>query len=125
MDRVDAIAWATDNKTIFYVTEDEVSKRNDKLWRHALGTDKYEMIYEEKDELFDIGVDRTRDKAVILLGAFSKTSTEFRYIPANDPNVSWKTIVPRQADQYDVDHRGNLFYIRTNKGTTTHRHHTI
>src|SRR5437660_1761491 len=75
MDRVDDMAWITDNKTIFYVTEDEVSKRNDKLWRHVLGTDKYELIYEVKDELFDIGVDRTRDKAVILLGAFSKTST--------------------------------------------------
>src|ERR1043165_7076572 len=122
MERVDAIAWITDNKTIFYVTEDEVSKRNDKLWRHVLGTDKYELVYEEKDELFDIGVDRTRDKAVIMLGAFSKTSTEFQYIPANDPNATWKMIVPRQADhEYDVDHRGELFYIRTNKGAKNFR----
>jgi oligopeptidase B len=122
MERVDDIAWITDNQTIFYVTEDEVSKRNDKLWRHVLGTDKYELIYEEKDELFDIGVDRTRDKAVILLGAFSKTSTEFRYLPANDPQATWKIIVPRQADhEYDVDHRGDLFYIRTNKGAKNFR----
>jgi oligopeptidase B len=122
MERVDDLAWITDNKTIFYVTEDEVSKRNDKLWRHVLGTDKYELIYEEKDELFDIGVDRTRDKAVILLGAFSKTSTEFRYIAANDPQATWKIILPRQADhEYDVDHRGDLFYIRTNKGAKNFR----
>jgi oligopeptidase B len=122
MERVDDVAWITDNKTIFYVTEDEVSKRNDKLWRHVLGTDKYELVYEEKDELFDIGVDRTRDKAVILLGAFSKTSTEFRYLPANDPQATWKIIVPRQADhEYDVDHRGDLFYIRTNKGAKNFR----
>src|SRR6266576_7061564 len=122
MDRVDAIAWITDNKTIFYVTEDEVSKRNDKLWRHVLGTDKYELIYEEKDELFDIGVDRTRDKAVILLAAFSKTSSEYRYIPANDANAAWKVILPRQTEhEYDVDHRGDLFYIRTNKGAKNFR----
>jgi oligopeptidase B len=122
MERVDDVAWITDNKTIFYVTEDEVSKRNDKLWRHVLGTDKYELIYDEKDELFDIGVDRTRDKAVILLGAFSKTSTEFRYIPANDAQATWKIIVPRQADhEYDVEHRGDLFYIRTNKGAKNFR----
>jgi oligopeptidase B len=122
MDRVDDIAWVTDNKTIFYVTEDEVSKRNDKLWRHVLGTDKYELVYEEKDELFDIGVDRTRDKAVILLGAFSKTSTEYRYLRADDPNGVWKVITPRQADhEYDVDHRGDLFYIRTNKGAQNFR----
>ena len=122
IERVDDMAWATDNKTVFYVTEDAVTKRNDKLFRHVLGTNKYELIYEEKDELFDLGVDRTRDKAVIVLGAFSKTSTEFRYLPANNPNAEWKTIIARQADhEYDVDHRGDLFYIRTNKGAKNFR----
>ncbi len=122
IERVDDVAWASDNKTIFYVTEDAVTKRNDKLFRHVLGTDKYELIYEEKDELFDIGVQRSRDKAVIMLGAYSKTSTEFRYLPADNPNAAWKTILPRQADhEYDVEHRGDLFYIRTNKGATNFR----
>jgi len=92
------------------------------MFRHVLGSDKYELIYNEKDELFDIGVGRTRDKAVILLGAYSKTSNEFRYIPANDPDAAWKMILPRQADhEYDVDHRGDLFYIRTNKGAKNFR----
>ncbi|MFS8086103.1 MAG: S9 family peptidase, partial [Acidobacteriota bacterium] len=119
---VDNVAWATDSKTIFYVTEDAVSKRNDKLFRHVLSTDKYELIYQEKDELFDIGTQRSRDKALIMLGAFSKTSNEFRYIPANNPNAEWKIVVPRQADhEYDIDHRGNLFYIRTNKGAKNFR----
>ena len=122
IERVDSIAWATDNKTLFYVTEDAVSKRNNKFFRHVLGSDKYELLYEEKDELFDIGTQRSRDKAVIMLGAFSKTSTEFRYIPAGDPNAEWKTILPRQADhEYDVDHRDGLFYIRTNKGAKNFR----
>ena len=122
IERVDNIAWATDNKTIFYVTEDAVTKRSDKFFRHVLGTDKSDLIYEEKDELFDIGVSRSRDKAVILLGAFSKTSTDFRFIPANDPKAAWKIIVSRQADhEYDVDHRGDLFYIRTNKGAKNFR----
>src|SRR5467141_1144204 len=88
IERVDDLAWATDNKTLFYVTEDAVTKRNDKMFRHVLGTDKYELIYDEKDELFDIGVKRSRDKAVIMVGAFSKTSTEFRFIPASDPNAA-------------------------------------
>ncbi|MDX6578390.1 MAG: oligopeptidase, partial [Blastocatellia bacterium] len=122
IERVDDLAWATDNKTLFYVTEDAVTKRNDKMFRHVLGTDKYELLYDEKDELFDLGVQRTRDKAVIMLGAFSKTSTEFRYISANDPNAAWKTILTRQADhEYDVEHRGDLFYIRTNKGAKNFR----
>jgi oligopeptidase B len=122
IERINNIAWATDNKTIFYVTEDAVTKRSDKLFRHVLGADKYDLIYEEKDELFDIGVDRTRDRALIGLGAYSKTSTEFRYIPAANPNAEWKIIIPRQKDhEYDIDHRGDLFYIRTNKGAKNFR----
>jgi oligopeptidase B len=122
IERVDDLAWATDNKTLFYVTEDAVTKRNDKMFRHVLGSDKYDLVYDEKDELFDIGVQRSRDKAVIMLGAFSKTSTEFRYIPADNPDAAWKTIIARQADhEYDVEHRGDLFYIRTNKSAKNFR----
>ena len=122
IERINNVSWASDNKTLFYVTEDAVTKRNDKLFRHVLGTDKYDLIYEEEDELFDIGVDRSRDRALIALGAYSKTSTEFRYIPATNPNAEWKIIIPRQKDhEYDVDHRRDLFYIRTNKGAKNFR----
>jgi oligopeptidase B len=122
IERVDSLAWATDNKTLFYVTEDPVSKRSDKFFRHVLGSDKSDLLYEEKDELFDLGAGRSLDEAVILLGAFSKTSTEFRYLPADSPGAAWKTILPRQPDhEYDVDHRGDLFYIRTNKGAKNFR----
>lgn len=122
IERVDNVAWATDNKTMFYVTEDAVSKRRDKFFRHVLGSDKSDLIYEEKDELFDIGSGRSRDKAIIFLGAFSKTSTEIRYLPANKPTAEPQMILPRQPDhEYDVDHRGDLFYIRTNKGAKNFR----
>ena len=122
IERANGVVWATDNKTLFYVTEDAVTKRSDKFFRHVIGTDKYDLIYEEKDELFDIGVGRSRDKEVIFLEAFSKTSTEARYMPANEPNGTLKVILPRQPEhEYDVDHRNNTFYIRTNKGAKNFR----
>jgi oligopeptidase B len=121
-ERVNNVAWATDNKTLFYVTEDAVTKRSDKFFRHVLGTNKTDLIYEEKDELFDIGTGRSRDKAVIFLQSSSKTSTEVLYLPSSDPNASLKVVLPRQPEQeYDVDHRGDLFYIRTNKGAKNFR----
>ena len=122
IERVDDLAWANDNKTLFYVTEDAVTKRNDKFFRHVLGSDKSDLVYDEKDELFDIGTSRSRDGAVIFLGAYSKTSTEFRYLLASAPNSELKVILPRQPDhEYDVDYRNNLFYIRTNKGAKNFR----
>jgi oligopeptidase B len=122
VERVNNVAWATDNKTIFYVTEDAVTKRNDKFFRHVLGTDKYDLVYEEKDELFDIATGRTRDKAIIVLSIFSKTSTEARYIPADKPDAPLKVVLPRQPEhEYDIDHRGGMFYIRTNRAAKNFR----
>ncbi len=122
IERVDNVVWATDNKTLFYVTEDPITKRHDKFFRHLVGSDKSDLVYEEKDELFDLGVDRSRDKMAIFVGAYSKTSTEYRYIPADNPGGKLKIVLRREADhEYDVDHRGNLFYIRTNKGAKNFR----
>jgi hypothetical protein len=76
IDRVDDVVWSTDNKTIFYVTEDPVTKRHDKFWRHIVSTDVSDLVYEERDELFDLELHRSLDKEVILLQAAAKTSTE-------------------------------------------------
>jgi oligopeptidase B len=117
IERVNGVAWAADNKTFFYVTEDAVTKRSDKFFRHVLGTDKTDLIFDEKDELFDLVVSRSRDHAIIFVHSFAKTSTEARYIRADDPNGTLKVILAREPEhEYDVDYRNDLFYIRTNKG---------
>ena len=125
-ERVGSVMWATDNKTLFFTTEDQVTKRSDKFFRHVLGSDKTELVFEEKDELFDLGAFRSRDRAMIFLGSFAKTSTEFWYIPTNQPTAAVKMILPRQPDhEYDVDHYGDSFYIRTNKGAKNFRVVTV
>lgn len=122
IERVNSVSWATDNKTFFYVTEDAVTKRSDKFFRHVLGSEKFDLIYDEKDELFDLGVGRTLDGAIIFVHAYSKTSNEARFIRADDPNGTLKVILPREPEhEYDVDYRNNLFYIRTNKGAKNFR----
>lgn len=121
-ERVGSVMWATDNKTIFFSTEDAVTKRSDKFFRHVLGSGKTELIFEEKDELFDVFGSRTRDKQMILIGSYAKTSAEFYYVPTGDPGAAPKLILARQPEhEYDVDHRAGLFYIRTNKGAKNFR----
>ena len=122
IERVDNVAWATDNKTLFYVTEDAVTKRSDKFFKHVLGSDKNDLVYEEKDELFDIGNWRTRDGAIIFLEITSKTSTEVRFLPADKPDSELKVVAAREPEhEYDVDYRDNYFYIRSNKGAKNFR----
>jgi len=115
-ERVTSVAWAADNKTVFFTTEDEVTKRSDRLWRHELGAPRSEPLYEEKDELYDIGVDKTRDKQFILLGIESKDTTEVCYVRAAHPRDNFTVLLPREKKhRYYVDHRADLFYIRSNK----------
>jgi len=118
IEKVVSAVWAADNRTLFYSTEDH-AKRPYRLWRHTLGKPPAEdvLVYEEKDEMFRIFPYRTRSRAYIVLGIGSLTASEARYLPADDPGGQWKLIAPRQKDhEYDVEHRGDLFYIRTNSG---------
>jgi len=115
-ERVGSVVWANDNKTIFYTVEDATTKRQYRLYRHAVGTTgPDDLIYEEKDQRFDVFAVKTRSKAYILLVAASLTTTEVRYIPADQPMAEWKVMEPRKQDtEYYPDHNGNFFYIRVN-----------
>ena len=122
IERVGSVVWANDNKTLIYSTEDPVSKRSDKVWRHVAGTDKSEVIYEEKDELFDVGAGRSLDRKMIFVVSFAKTSREYRYVPASDPTAALKVVLPRETGhEYDVDHYNGQFFITTNRNAKNFR----
>ena len=115
-ERVGSVAWANDDKTIFYTVEDPTTKRQFQLYRHTAGTNGSDkLIYEEKDEHFNVETAKTRSKAYIFLIAGSHTTTEARYIPADQPTAEFKVLEPRKQDvEYYPDHNGSFFYIRAN-----------
>lgn len=115
IERVTSTAWANDNKHVFIVTEDEEDKRSDKLWRHEVGTNDTEMLYDEKDVLFNIGVGKSRDNKMLFVASYAKTMREFRYLPADNPTGEWKLISPRrEGHEYSADFSNGEFYITTN-----------
>jgi oligopeptidase B len=122
IERVDSVAWASDNKTLFYTTEDPVSKRVNQFWRHAVGAAKSDLIFEEKDELFDLNAGRSLDKKIIFLESEAKTSHEYRYLEADHPAGQFRIVVPREpGHEYDVEHYEDDFYITTNKDAKNFR----
>jgi len=116
-EKTTSVAWAADNKTLFYTVEDH-AKRSYRLYRHRLGASAPDdLLYEEKDEMFRIGVHRTRSRAFLISPSQSATTSEVRYLPAAQPQGAWKIVAPREHEhEYDVEHHGDLFYIRTNSG---------
>jgi oligopeptidase B len=113
-ERVGSIAWARDSATLFYSTEDEQTKRHDRVFRHGLGAEPVQVFHEE-DERFNLGVGRTRDRKYLLLEAGSHTTSETWYLEAAEPGGAFQLVAGRVDDEeYDVDHREGFFYIRTN-----------
>ncbi|WP_028838580.1 S9 family peptidase [Thermomonas fusca] len=115
------LVWADDNKTLFYVENDPETLLTVRVKKHVLGTDPTldPVVYEEKDDSFYMGIDRTRDDKYIVIGMSSTVSDELRYAPANDPR-EFKVLSARARDvEYDADHFGGRWVIRTNDGKAT------
>jgi len=111
------VAWAADNRTLFYTKKDTQTLRTNQIFRHKLGDDvnAAKLIFTEEDETFNAGVYRSRSKAKIFIGSYQTVSTEYRMLDANDPDGEFILIEPRQRDhEYNVVHFGEKLYIVTN-----------
>lgn len=111
------LAWANDNRTLFYSKQDPATLRSFQIYRHSLGTEdsQDELVYEETDETFSTSVFKTKSKRYLMITSHQTVSTEYRYLDANDPLGEFQVLVPRERDhEYDVDHYQDAFYIRTN-----------
>ncbi len=112
-----SIAWANDNKTIFYTVKDEVTLRAFQIYKHELGTDpeKDVLVYEEKDELFDCYVYTSKSRDYVFIGSFSTLSSEYRYLSADLPDGEFIVLQERMPKvEYHVSHFEDKFLIRTN-----------
>lgn len=110
------VAWAADNRTLFYTTLDD-AKRPYRVWRHALGAAASEddVVYEEADERFYVDLGTTRSEAFLVIELGSSITSEVRVLPTDEPQSEFRVVLPRrQGVEYDVDHHGEHFYVRTN-----------
>ena len=116
IERVTSAEWSPDGKYLFIGQEDAVSKRSDKIWRHTVGSDRSDLVYEEKDVLFDVGIGRSRDRKMLFIGSVAKTMREYRYLPADNPTGEFRLISPRrEGHEYSADFNDGEFFITTNK----------
>jgi oligopeptidase B len=115
VEKTGSVVWSADGKTLFYTVEDS-AKRQYRLYRHKVGTTgPDDLLYEEKDERFNVHAERSLSRKYIFMVIESHTTSEVRFIPADQPNAEWKTVAPReQGIEYYPDHNGDFFYFRVN-----------
>jgi oligopeptidase B len=116
-----SMAWSSDNRDLFYVTID-AAKRPYRIWRHTLGDPADTLVYEETDERFEISLATARDGKTIFVESESKTTSEVRYLRANDAKGAFQVIWPRREGVlYDVQGHDDRLFIRTNDGAQDFR----
>ncbi|MEP7085851.1 MAG: S9 family peptidase [Gemmatimonadota bacterium] len=115
---VPGLAWANDNRTLFYSTADS-ARRTNAVWRHTLGDPRSKdvLVFEDDDVLNNVNVGRTKSGKFVLIADDGFTSSEWRAIPTASPTTSPRVIAPRRANvQYTVDHIDGAFLMVTNDG---------
>lgn len=111
-----SVAWANDNKTIFYAQKDD-ALRSAFIYRHTLGTavDTDVLLHEEADETFSTYVWRSNTGNYIFMGSFATMTSEAKFISASDPYGDWTVVSPRKRGvEYSVADFGDHLYIKTN-----------
>ena len=111
------MAWAEDNRTLFYSKQDPTTLRWYRIYRHVLGTDPAhdELVYEEPDDTFYCEVVKTKSKKYVMIHSSQTLSTEYRCLEADKPDGAFKVILPREREhEYFVDHYEDHFFIRSN-----------
>ncbi|MDQ1815415.1 S9 family peptidase [Massilia sp. CCM 9210] len=119
--RVTSVAWALDNKTIFFTQEDATTKRSDRLFRMTLGSKPVE-VYHEPVEQFTMQVEASRDRKFIVVDFHSTDTTEVRMLPADRPKGELRSVLGREkGHRYGVEHRNGELFITTNKDAKNFR----
>jgi oligopeptidase B len=73
------------------------------------------LVFEESDERYFVGIGETRSDDFVVIQSSSKTSSEMRLIPTDDPTVEPVVVRPRRDDvEYSVDHWGEVLIMHTN-----------
>ena len=109
--------WANDDRTLFYTRQDPTTLRWHQVYRHTLGTDAKDdvLVYEEKDDTFEVSVSKTRSRKYILISSSQTLSDEYRYLDADKPTGEFQVFLPRRRNhEYGIDHLDGRFYTRTN-----------
>ena len=112
VDGAASVAWANDNRTLFYSLIDQ-TLRSSRIYRRMLDEAAGELVFEEKDARFGTYVYGNKTKQYIFITSGSSTTSEERYITADRPTDTFKVFLPRVQDvEYSVYPHQEKFFVR-------------
>lgn len=117
------VTWANDSRTLFYTLLDH-ARRPGRLYRHSVGASPTTdvLVYFEPDESFFLDINRTRSRRYLLLDITSHSTSEVRFLNADEPEGEFRVVQPRESGvEYSVEHHDYRFFITTNDSAPNFR----
>ena len=111
------LAWANDNKTVFYTSKNKVTLLSEKIYRHEIGNNSKNdyLVYKEEDNEFYSGVYRSKSGEYIIIWNSSTLVSDYQILSADKPQGEFSSFTPRVKNhEYSIEHYKNKFYIITN-----------
>ena len=116
------ITFSKDSRFLFYTLLNS-KHRPKKVFRHKIGSSQKddELIYEELDERFTVGMGGlTTDEKFFLIGTSDHSTTETHYFTSNSANTEEKIklkLFQKRSEKirYSIDSWQNYFWIHTNQ----------
>ena len=124
----DSMAWANDNKSVYYVENDPVTLLSTRVKRHVLGTDvsQDEVVFEETDNTFYLGVNKSGDDRYVTILSSATETSEMQIIDAAKPGSKPLVLTPRTRKlKYTADHINDRWIIRTDWNAENYRLMTV
>jgi len=118
------LAWANDERTVLYVEKDPETLLGLTVKKHVLGTDPAQdlVVFTQHDRSMYTGVSKSKSERFVFLSMESTVASEWWYAEADDPTLTFRQVCPARRDhEYQIEHRGEEFLIRTNSNATNFR----
>ena len=112
VDGATSVAWANDSKTLFFGVIDN-TLRSYQIRRQMLDANQSTLVYQEDDAKFSTYVSSSKRRDYIFIGSASSTTSEERFILADEPMSDFKVFKPREKDvEYSVYTYENSFFVQ-------------
>ena len=108
--------WAADNRTFFYLVMNE-QWRSHQVRRHVVGEAVQDdrVVYTERDSGFWVGLGEASSQRYVVISTGDQVTSESLLVPSDRPATEPVLVTARrEGHDYDVDHQGDRFVIRTN-----------
>ena len=115
IERTDGSAvWLADGSGFYYVRVDD-NHRTAQVFRHRLDGGDDELVFEELDPAWFVGLGRSQSGAFALVTVSDHDASECHLLDLGAPQARPVLVEPRAPQlRYSVEHRGDRLFIRTN-----------